>query len=235
VTEPRAAGIDPARRSRHASRVEGTHARDGRSDARDRAAELLEQAGARDRAHPSGTLLAHLEGTRACLERWGCRPALCAAGLYHSVYGTEAYPTPTVMVADRARVRERIGDEAEALAHLYCVMSRASLYENLDRRPPHHVVERSTGRRIALDGNQLPDLLVLDLANRLEQLPRTPPSLRRMEADRRRYEQAVPILPPLAVAELRAAYPPRARSAVVLDTLVRGLCRLRRTGQRVRR
>jgi Domain of unknown function (DUF6817) len=184
----------------------------------ERALGLLGAAGAATTAHPSGTLLAHLRGTHDCLVRWGCPPYLCAAGLYHSVYGTELFRTATVPLAERARVCERIGEHAEELVYLYGTMVRGSLYETVGRGMPHHVVDRTTGAEVALRNvQQLADLLTLDVANRLEQLPRSPMSLWRMELDRRRYGRAAPLLPAGAVEELRRVYRPRSWGAIVAD------------------
>ena len=54
--------------------------------------EFLREAKIGELKHSEKGLLAHLLGTRKLLEQWGARAALCAAGLFHSVYGTDAYP-----------------------------------------------------------------------------------------------------------------------------------------------
>ena len=121
-------------------------------------------------------------------------------------------------------MRAVIGERAERLAHLYGGIVRATLYENLFRDGgPYTVVERASGERISLDGRrELAELLTLDVANRLEQLPRTRMSLRRMEADRRLYEQARRFLPAGALVELRRVYRPRWAVLVFADGVVRG-------------
>jgi len=182
---------------------------------------FLAAAGAAETAHPSGTLMAHLRGTRDLLARWGCASPLCAAGLYHSVYGTEAFRTATVAPDERERIREQIGAEAEHLVHLYGVIVRRSLYANLARQAPYHAVDRVTGERIALDVGELRDLVTLDLANRLEQLPRIDMSLWRIEADRRLYATAAHLLPAAAVADMQRIYPRRSPLVVVADGLFR--------------
>jgi hypothetical protein len=192
----------------------------------DPAVALLLDAGIAGTPHPSGMLLAHLRGTRDCLARWGCREPLALAGLFHSVYGTELFPLASIDPGDRARVRARIGAEAEALVHLYAVMVRRSLHATLRAGPPYRVVDRRTGAALPLDARQLADLLTLDLANRVEQLPRTSMSLWRMARDRRRWKRAALLLPPAAVAEVRRLYPRRAWVAVAADAAARGLRRL---------
>jgi len=97
------------------------------------------------------------------------------------------------------------------------------------RGAPYTVSHRTTGAACGLDGvAELADLMTLDLANRLEQLPQAPMSLRRMEADRRLYERAVPLLPRAAVAALHRTYRPRPFVLVLVDGLFRRTSRLLR-------
>ena len=69
--------------------------------------------------------LAHLVGTRRLLMAWGERPALCDAGLFHSVYGTEFF------IPDRIAARDDvvavIGAEAERVAWLWCAIKRETI------------------------------------------------------------------------------------------------------------
>jgi hypothetical protein len=181
-----------------------------------RALHLLEEIGAEDTEHPSGTLLQHLQGTYGYLERWGCPPAVCLAGLYHSVYGTDVFQTVTLRPEARGRVAAEVGAEAENLAYLYCALRRDSLYRNLEvGGPPYRVESRLDGEAIELEGrDQYADLLTIDLANRLEQMPRSRWSRERFADDRRRYEAAAPLLPPRAVEDLRRQPAPSAAARV---------------------
>jgi hypothetical protein len=173
----------------------------------ERAMELLDAVGAVDVEHPSGTLAEHLRGTYDVLASWSCPEHVRLAGLYHSVYGTEFFRTETIALDARERVKEAIGDPAEQLAFLFCVMRRSSLYDNLDRGAPYSVEDREGGR-IALAGiEQFAELLALDVANRLEQLDRSPSSATQRARDRDIYERAVPLLPAPAVSALREALP----------------------------
>jgi hypothetical protein len=147
----------------------------------------------------------HLRGTYDLLESWGCPVHLRLAGLCHSIYGTEFFCQSTIPLDGRDQVKEAIGEQAEQLVFLYCVIRRASLYENLDRGAPYTVEDRR-GQRIPLHGaEQLADLLTLDVANRLEQLDWSPAAQR--IGDRELYERAAPLLPAPAVEALRAALP----------------------------
>jgi hypothetical protein len=197
-----------------------------------RAMELLDEVGAVDVEHPSGTLLQHLRGTYDMLASWGCPEHVCLAGLYHSVYGTEVFQRETIPLEARSSVREAIGDEAEELAFLYCAIRRSSLYDNLDEGAPHAVEDRS-GQRIPLRGlDQLADLFTLDVANRLEQVDRTGTSATRRATDRALYERAVPLLPAAAVAELRRALPRMSAPELLARRAFR---RARRAAGRLRR
>ncbi len=73
----------------------------------------LTSRGAAAWEHPGGTLLAHSLRTARRLEAWGASRELITAGLCHAAYGTAGYPRPLFALADRARLREDIGDELE--------------------------------------------------------------------------------------------------------------------------
>ena len=187
----------------------------------ERALELLNRFGAVSVEHPSGTLLEHLRGTYEQLERWGCSEDLCRAGLYHSVYGTEYFQKRTVPLEARDEVRSAIGDRAEEIAYLYCALSRQSLYRNLDMGAPYSVKGRDA-REMPISLTQLADLMTLDLANRLEQQPRTRWDVARIDRDRKIYERAVPLLPGVAVAEFRKMFPRRSQAELLAARLLRG-------------
>jgi hypothetical protein len=171
----------------------------------ERAMALLDDIGAVDVEHPSGTLAGHLRGTYDLLASWSCSDETCLAGLYHSVYGTEFFRTETLALDARERVKAAIGDPAEQLTFLFCVMRRSSLYENLDRGAPYSVEDREGGQH-PLDGvGQFAALMALDVANRLEQLERSPLSATQRARDRDIYERAVPLLPAPAISAMREA------------------------------
>jgi hypothetical protein len=80
--------------------------------------QFLRKAGTGTLDHSGRTLLEHLIGTRALLKRWGAGPALSDAGLFHAVYGTEAYREAAVPPEGRAEIRGLI---ANALEPLHCL------------------------------------------------------------------------------------------------------------------
>jgi hypothetical protein len=52
---------------------------------------------------------------------------ICDAGLFHSVYSTERYELKAIPLSMRDEVRQLIGDEAESLVGLFCMMRRKTL------------------------------------------------------------------------------------------------------------
>lgn len=129
---------------------------------------LMDRLGVGEIQHNSNELLLpHLRGTSELLRAWGARDALCDAGLFHSIYGTEFFRTQTLSPERREEVRAVIGEEAEALVWLWCFGRR-------DTMPPEFrsVIDRRNGREIPLGEVQGIDLLNLWIADAVEQLPR---------------------------------------------------------------
>lgn len=195
----------------------------------ERAVQLLDELGVVDVEHPSGSLHEHLQGTHDVLSGWGCPEYLCLAGMYHSVYGTETFQRETMSRDSRDVVRSAIGDSAERIAYLFCTIRRASLYENLERGSPY-TVETRAGDMERLEGVQeFADLLTLDLANRLEQTQRVRYSRVSLDTFRSTYERAAPLLPALAVAEMRTTLPRLGAGNRLLRRALRAVRRLRST------
>ena len=133
----------------------------------------------------SGTFLDHLTGTEDQLRAWGCDEAICCAGLFHSVFGTEGFQGFTLPLSERAAVRDVIGARAEHVAYLNCVMDRHSLdllvAEHMTQRwgpgqPPEGQLRArpnpATGfdgsERFGLSAQQFTDLVAVQLADHLE-------------------------------------------------------------------
>ena len=122
--------------------------------------------------HSDRGLLEHLLGTRQLLAEWGARPALCDAGLFHSVYSTEQYGLEAVPVSMRTEVRRLLGEEAEMLVWFFCMMRRKTFDQNLGRDGGLKIQHRLTGEWLPLTQPQFSDLLTLTFANSLEAFPR---------------------------------------------------------------
>ena len=63
--------------------------------------------------HSDTPFLSHLIGVCRDLERWGCEQAVCRAGLFHSIYGTQQFQKFCLPLERRTEVRELIGERAE--------------------------------------------------------------------------------------------------------------------------
>jgi Domain of unknown function (DUF6817) len=129
--------------------------------------------------HSERSLLDHLLGTRRLLTRWEAPPAVCDAGLFHSVYATEHYETPALPLDKRTQVQQLIGQEAEALAWLFCVMRRETFDQNVGRTREFTVQDRRTTEWLPLTAAQFEALVTMTFANTLEAFPRLTWSVRR--------------------------------------------------------
>ena len=137
---------------------------------------FLRKANTEGMPHSDRGLFDHLLGTRQLLVEWGARPALCDAGLFHSIYSTEHYEQTAVALTRRDEVRQLIGEEAESLVWLFCMMRREAFFLDLGKDRNPSVQHRETGEQIPLSGTQHQDLLTLLFANSLEAFPDVPGS-----------------------------------------------------------
>ena len=126
-----------------------------------------------DRVRHSGrNLLEHLLGTYDLLERWNAKPEVRLAGLFHSVYGTNAFKhrcLDLTRAPDRNLVKGLIGHYAETLVWIFCSVGRPrALWEAVAQKEPilHSLV---TGEPILLTAPIVRDLLEIEAANLLEQ------------------------------------------------------------------
>jgi hypothetical protein len=140
---------------------------------------FLRKASTEQMPHTEVGLFDHLLGTRRLLVEWEARPALCDAGLFHSIYSTEHYEQKAIALSMRDEVRQLIGDEAESLVWLFCMMRRKTLDQNLHKDKDISVQHRLTGEWIPLTEGQFRDLITMTFANCLEAFPRCPWNVRR--------------------------------------------------------
>jgi hypothetical protein len=125
-------------------------------------------------AHTGGTYLAHLASVYRQMEGEGCTPELCAAGLFHSIYGTQMFQGFKIPLDRRPDVREVIGERAERLAYLNCAMDRATLDAALEQPDgPYRITDRLTGEDVVLAREDFDDLCRVHLFDWLEQVPRS--------------------------------------------------------------
>jgi hypothetical protein len=165
----------------------------------ERRLDFLRTAGAERVEHSGENLLDHLLATRDVLAGWGARAALCDAALFHSVYGTQFLGDGIVGADQRHRVRELIGDEAEAVAWLWHSVRRESLRENLERDADFRI-ECADDTVAPISRQQFLDLVNLMIADAVEQLPRRGP-----ESVERQQGWLTPFLPMAMPEAARAA------------------------------
>src|SRR3954466_14813320 len=115
---------------------------------------FLRKANTEGMPHSDRGLFDHLLGTRQLLVEWGARPALCDAGLFHSIYSTEHFEQQAVPLTRRDEGRQLIGEEAELLVWLFCMMRRETFFQDLRQDQKLSVQHRETGELIALSGTQ---------------------------------------------------------------------------------
>jgi hypothetical protein len=132
--------------------------------------------------HTEKTYLGHLVNVHRLMKDVGCTAEVCRAGMFHSVYGTERFQGFTLPLERRAEVRALIGERAERLAFLNCVMDRATFDAAAEAGvETYRVRDRITGEVYLLDRADFDDLSRVHLYDWLEQVPRS-----RMGWDHRR-------------------------------------------------
>lgn len=120
--------------------------------------------------HSGRTFYEHLKGTHDLLEQDGEHGHVCLAGLFHSIYGTNAFKVQTMTLDSRMDVIKLIGKPAERLAYIFCACDRPlALLIEAARGQPYSVHDRFTGHTIALTRGDLEDLLTIERANLKEQ------------------------------------------------------------------
>jgi len=115
--------------------------------------EFLEKIGTNEISHSGETLLEHLVGVFEILKEMNALEYVQDAGLFHSIYGTATFHHQTM--SDRQVVQDLIGEKAEHLAYLFCVLGRET-----DRQTEIAVIE---------DRQIRGDLMLMDFANNEEQ------------------------------------------------------------------
>ena len=108
------------------------------------------------------------------LEAWGCDRDLCRAGLFHSIYGTELFQRFALPQDRREELSALIGERAERIAFVNCLMDRAT-FDALARRSdgPFRIRNRETGETIELAREDYDDLVTVHLCDWLEQVARS--------------------------------------------------------------
>lgn len=117
--------------------------------------------------------LAHLVAVHRDLQTWGCDRDVCRAGLFHSIYGTELFRRWSLPLDRRDDIRDLIGERAERLAFVNCLMDRATFDALLDTDGPYRIRHRETGETMELSHEDYDDLARVHLCDWLEQVARS--------------------------------------------------------------
>eukprot|EP00249_Psilotum_nudum_P013796 c24517_g1_i1 orf=112-1398(+) len=90
--------------------------------------DVLRQAGASECWHKHGTFYEHLLHVYRILKLWNAPDAVARCGMFHSSY-SNSYVNLAIFQpdVDRQQVRDLIGDAAEELVHLFCIVPRQQL------------------------------------------------------------------------------------------------------------
>ena len=138
--------------------------------------QFLIDLGAAKTSHSGRTFYEHLCGVESILRTWRQSPEMCTAGLFHSVYSTEKFKHVTLPMSDRSVLQQLIGENAERLVFLFAALQRNALFEfarSCDPLSPEVSAELpcfwDLNNKIAVSGDELGQVLLLHLANRLEQ------------------------------------------------------------------
>lgn len=89
---------------------------------------VLKSVGAGECWHKHGSFLDHLIDMYRILKLWRSQDSVCLCGLFHSAY-SNAYVNLAIFDPNTGRetVREHVGEAAERLIYLFCVVPRQSL------------------------------------------------------------------------------------------------------------
>ena len=115
--------------------------------------DFLKRLGTEETKHSGGTLFDHLIGVSNILEEMGAPQHVQDAGLFHSIYGTAIFHQQTT--ADRGVIKSVIGEKAERLVYLFCILGRET--------------NRQTEIAQISDEETRKELMLIDYANGEEQ------------------------------------------------------------------
>jgi len=123
--------------------------------------------------HTGTYFLSHLIGVYRDLKEWGCPEHLYIAGLFHSIYGTEAFQRFSLPVDKRDEVRALIGERAERLTYINCALTRESLDASLAAGGPARLWDRFLDAPLEVTDEEFTELITMHLCDRLEQVERS--------------------------------------------------------------
>jgi hypothetical protein len=123
--------------------------------------------------HSETYFLAHLIGVYRDLKEWDAPEHVQLAGLFHSIYGTEAFQRFSLPLERRDEVRALIGEQAERLAYVNCALTRESLDASAINGGAPRLWDRFQDAPLPVTEAEFADLMTLHLCDRLEQVGRS--------------------------------------------------------------
>jgi len=133
---------------------------------------LTDVLGTQHVRHSGRNLCEHLFGTYTLLEEWGAPEEARLAGLFHSIYGTNAFKHRSLDITsegDRDLVRVMIGAYAEWLVYVFCSTDRPGAFLVACGYQQPSLRDRITDQWIDVTHQDLRNLLEIEAANLLEQ------------------------------------------------------------------
>lgn len=153
--------------------------------------EFLIKLGTNDVAHTGSVFMSHLTGVYDYLERWDCREHVMLAGLFHSIYGSEAFTRFSIELSRREELRNVIGDAAERIVYIFSAVTWPSFQAAVMTNNIRHLRDRFSNTPLIVTKQEFEDLLWVHLANVLEQEGRLDGKMKQSHADRKRLWQIV--------------------------------------------
>ena len=139
--------------------------------------DFLRSLGTEEIDHTGHDFLTHLIAVHDLLATHIEDTELAAAGLFHSIYGTEGFQDFSLPSDQREQVCDLIGARAELVAWLNCVMDRATfdvaVSAALAGETELSICDRAGNPRIAVSVETLRDLATVHLFDWLEQVERS--------------------------------------------------------------
>lgn len=153
--------------------------------------EFLIKLGTNDVAHTGSVFMSHLTGVYDYLERWDCPEHVMLAGLFHSIYGSEAFTRFSIELSRREELRSVIGDAAERIVYIFSAVTWPSFQAAVMTNNVRHLRDRFSNTPLIVTRQEFDDLLWVHLANVLEQEDRLDGKQQQRHADRKRLWQIV--------------------------------------------
>ena len=139
--------------------------------------QFLQSLGTAEIDHSGHDFLTHLRAVHDLLDKHDAGTELAAAGLFHSIYGTEKFQGFSLPLSERELVRSLIGERGEFVAWLNCIMDRATfdaaIAAALAGERNLAISDRDGNPPIELSIGQLRDLAAVHLFDWLEQVERS--------------------------------------------------------------